>query len=454
MALKKLLTSLAIAMTSCLSLILPSTAQIEGTISQASARQFRVALPNFSANTPEARQLADQIVNIMRNDLSSTGLMDMLPPEAFIQKDLSVLVQPRFADWRVIQAEALGIGEVEIMPDGKMRVAFRLWNPAIEQEKLLSGQRGRQYVTTAENIRRVAHVLADDIYTSLTGDAGYFDTRIVFIAESGPKVDRKKRLAIMDQDGANAEFLTDGRFTVLTPRFSPTQQTITYMTYERGRPQVYLFDIETGRSESLGRFEGMTYAPRFSPDGRSVIMSQAVNGNSDLYIMDLVSRQRTRLTDHPAIDTSPSMSPDGSEIVFTSDRGGSPQLYVMNRDGSARNCPSGGRDVACRITFNRGNYSTPVWSPRGDLIAFTRQAGGRFYIGVIEPDGEGERLLTEAYLDEGPAWSPNGRVIIFFRETRPGAGPTLYTVDLTGRNLRQVQTPGDASDPAWSPPLR
>ncbi|MAT35918.1 MAG: Tol-Pal system beta propeller repeat protein TolB [Ponticaulis sp.] len=456
MAFRKLVFGLAAALTTCLGLSLPSSAQIEGTINTASARQFRVALPNFEGYSPEAQALADQIVSIMRNDLQSTGLFDLLPPESFIQKDLSVLVQPRFADWRIIQTEALGIGEVEIMPDGKMRVAFRLWDPATESEKMLSGQRGRQYVTTQENIRRVAHVLADDIYSSLTGDAGYFDTRIVFIAESGPKTDRRKRLAIMDQDGANAEHLTDGRYTVLTPRFSPSQQTITYMTYERGRPQVYLFDIETGRSESLGRFEGMTFAPRFSPDGGAVIMSQATNGNSDIYVMDLVSRQKTRLTDHPAIDTSPSMSPTGREIVFTSDRGGSPQLYVMNRDGSPRVCPNGNRDTACRITgfSDGGYYSTPVWSPRGDLIAFTKQAGGRFHIGVIQPDGRGERLLSEAYLDEGPAWSPNGRVIIFFREARPGAGPKLYTVDLTGRNLRQVQTPGDASDPAWSPPLR
>ncbi|MAP94863.1 MAG: Tol-Pal system beta propeller repeat protein TolB [Ponticaulis sp.] len=456
MGLNKLKFMMAAMGAACLSLVQPALAQIEGTITQGDAREFRVALPDFNADTPEARDLADQIVGIMRNDLRSTGLFDLLPPETFIQRDLSVVVQPRFADWRIIQTEALGIGEVEIMPDGKMRVAFRLWDTATEQEKLLSGQRGRQYVTTGENLRRVAHVLADDIYSSLTGDEGYFDTRIVFIAESGPKTERRKRLAIMDQDGANAEFLTDGRYTVLTPRFSPTDQTITYMTYENGRPQVYLFDIETGRSESLGRFEGMTYAPRFSTDGESVLFSQAANGNSDVYIMELVSRNKTRLTDHPAIDTSPSMSPDGRQIVFTSDRGGSPQLYVMNSDGSPRTCPTGNRDTACRITgfSDGGYYSTPVWSPRGDLIAFTKQSGGRFHIGVVQPDGRGERLLSQAYLDEGPAWSPNGRVIIFFREARPGAGPVLYTVDLTGRNLRQVQTPGDASDPAWSPPLR
>lgn len=455
MLLKKLIAGLSAAVLAGLAFGHSAQAQLEGTITTASDRNFRVALPDFDSTSPEAAELADQISLIIRNDLRSTGLITLIPPEAFLQNELDLMVQPRFADWRAIQAESLGIGRVDFLPDGRMNVQFRLWDTANEQIRMLDGRPGRQYATTPENLRRIAHVIADDIYEALTGDTGYFDTRIVFIAESGPKTARVKRLAIMDQDGANAEFLTNGRHTVLTPRFSPTDQTITYMTYENGRPQVYLFDISTGRSESLGRFEGMTYAPRFSTDGNAVIMSQATNGNSDIYIMDLNRQTRTRLTDHPAIDTSPSMSPDGDEIVFTSDRGGSPQLYVMNRDGSARICPNGNRDVACRITgFSGGGYySTPVWSPRGDLIAFTKQANGQFYIGVVEPDGEGERLLTQAYLDEGPAWSPNGRVIIFFRETAPGAEPAIFTIDLTGRNLRRVNTPGSASDPAWSPVL-
>ena len=460
---KHIMKSLGLAAMVALAPLGAAQAQIEGTITEASARQFRVAIPEFKADTPEARELADQIAAIIRNDLRSTGLFDLVDPSAYVETGLTVQIQPRFQDWRLIKTESLAVGEVEVMRNGEMRVAFRLWDTGKEEEHLFPDAegnlvfKGRQYQTTPENLRRVAHVLADDIYTSLTGDEGYFDTRIVFIAESGPKIDRTKRLAIMDQDGANAEFLTSGRHTVLTPRFSPNAQKITYMTYENGRPQVYLFDIENDRSESLGRFQGMTYAPRFSMDGNSVIMSQAINGNSDIYLMDLTTRQMTRLTDHPAIDTSPSMSPDGKQITFTSDRGGSPQIYVMNADGSPQVCPSTRkRDVACRISgFSGGGYySTPVWSPRGDYVAFTKQSGGRFYIGVIQPDGRGERLLSESYLDEGPAWSPNGRVIIFFREARPGAPPKLFTVDLTGRNLRQVPTPGDASDPAWSPPLR
>ncbi len=312
---------------------------------------------------------------------------------------------------------------------------------------------GRRFTTTPEDVRRIAHKIADAIYSRLTGEDGYFDTRIVYIAETGPKNARIKRLAIMDADGANVKYLTSGAFTVLTPRFSPEAQQITYMSYEGGIPRVYLYDLRRARQEVLGNFRSMTFAPRFSRDGNSVLLTQATNGNSDIYLMDLQTRQSRRLTDHPAIDTSPSMSPDGRQIVFNSDRGGSPQLYIMNTNGTPRTCPSGGRDVACRITFGSGRYSTPVWSPRGDLIAFTKQTRGRFHIGVIGIDGRGERLLTESYLDEGPDWSPNGRVITFFREPSPGASPTLWSVDLTGRNLRPLVTPTDASDPAWSPLL-
>lgn len=438
-------------------------AQITGTVQEGAAREFRVAIPEFSVDSDEARQYADQIAAIIRNDLRSTGLFDLLNPSSFVEQNLSVQLQPRFQDWRLIKAESLLVGELSQRGPDELVFSFRLWDTGKEEESLFPDsagnltRRGGQFRVTPDNVRRLAHVVADNIYTSLTGDPGYFDTRIVFVAESGPKTQRVKRLAIMDQDGANAEFLTSGRHTVLTPRFSPTSQQITYMTYESGRPQVYLFDIQNDRSETLGRFPGMTYAPRFSPDGKSVIMAQSIDGNSDIYLMDLTRRVTTRLTDHSAIDTSPSMSPDGQQITFTSDRGGAPQIYTMNTDGSAMMCPTTRtREVACRITgfTGGGRYSTPVWSPRGDYIAFTKQQSGKFYIGVIQPDGRGERLLTEAYLDEGPAWSPNGRVIIFFRESRPGAPPKLFTVDLTGRNLRQVQTPGDASDPAWSPPLR
>ncbi|WOR14822.1 Tol-Pal system beta propeller repeat protein TolB [Hyphomonas sp. FCG-A18] len=450
---KRLLSALALG----LSVLMPTAmAQLEVNIGSGNFQPTPIAIPDFEAVGVDP-EIARQISEVVRNDLESTGLFVVTPESAHIQKDLDIEVAPRFADWKIIKTDALAIGTVEqITRDGTvfLRGSVRLWDVFGEELMRLDGQPGKRFRTEPQDWRRIAHKISDAIYTRLTGESGYFDTRIVYIAETGPKNQRVKRLAIMDADGANNQYLTSGRFTVLTPRFSPEAQQITYMSYEGGMPRVYLYDLKRGRQEVLGNFTSMTFAPRFSRDGRSVLLTQAENGNSEVYIMDLVTRQTRRLTNHPAIDTSPSMSPDGQQIVFNSDRGGSPQLYIMNTDGSPRSCPSGGRDVACRITFGQGRYSTPVWSPRGDLIAFTKQTRGKFHIGVIGIDGDGERLLTESYLDEGPDWSPNGRVITFFRESGPGVPPKLMSVDLTGRNLRNLPTPTDASDPAWSPLLQ
>jgi TolB protein len=431
----------------------PASAQLRVRVDEGNFKPTPIAIPDFQVTGANA-DLAKQIVEVVRADLASTGLFDLQNPASFIQKDQNINAEPRFADWKIIRTEGLVIGAFEELPDGKVAVSFRLWDIYGGELMRINGEPGRRLTTTPENWRRIAHKIADSIYTRLTGEDPYFDTRIVYIAETGPKTERVKRLAIMDSDGANQQYLTSGRSIVLTPRFSPSAQEITYMSFEGGKPRVYLFNIETGRQELLGNFPGMTFAPRFSRDGQSVLLSQAQRGNTDIYVMNLRTRESSRLTDHPSIDTSPSMSPDGKSVVFNSDRGGSPQLYIMNTDGSQRACPSGGRDVACRITFGKGRYSTPVWSPRGDLIAFTKQEGGKFYIGVIGTDGKGERLLTEAYLDEGPDWSPNGRVIVYFREARAGASPQLWSVDLSGRNERRMATQTDASDPAWSPLLQ
>ncbi len=438
-----------------------ATAQLEVNIARGNLKPTPIAIPDFEIIGVDP-DIARQISDVIRADLTSTGLFTIVPEAAHIQRDLDIEVAPRFADWKIIKADALIIGSIEqIVRDGNplLRGSVRMWDVYGEELMRFEDSNGRQvsgrrFTTTPEDLRRIAHKISDAIYTRLTGETGYFDTRIVYIAETGSKLARIKRLAIMDADGANVQYLTSGKFTVLTPRFSPEAQQITYMSYEGGLPRVYLYDLRRGRQEVLANFRSMTFAPRFSRDGGSVLLTQAVDGNSDIHIRNLNTGETRRLTDHPAIDTSPSMSPDGREVVFNSDRGGSPQLYIMNADGSTRTCPSGGRDVACRITFGAGRYSTPVWSPRGDLIAFTKQTGGRFHIGVIGIDGSGERLLTESYLDEGPDWSPNGRVITFFRERAPGASPGLWSVDLTGRNLRRLPTPTDASDPAWSPLLR
>jgi len=411
-------------------------AEVTIDITRGTVEPLPIAIAPFKGGAPAQADIARQMTEVIVNDLRRSGLFAPLDPKAFIQTDLDDRVRPRFGDWRVINAQALVAGSVTAEADGKVAFRFVLWDVFAEQELRTEG-----YAVVPDGWRRVAHIIADDIYEKLTGESGYFDSRLVYVAESGPAKTRVKRLAIMDQDGANHKFLTNGESLVLTPRFSPTRQEITYMSYFNDTPRVYLFNLQTGRRELLGNFPGMTFAPRFSADGNAVIMSYAQEGNSEVALMDLRTRQSRRLTNNPAIDTSPSFSPDATQIVFNSDRGGTPQLYVMEADGSN----------VRRISFGQGRYMTPVWSPRGDWIAFTKQRQGQFYIGVMRPDGSGERLLTEAWLDEGPTWSPNGRVLMFFRQTAPSTPPKLFSVDLTGYNLREVVTPGDASDPAWSP---
>jgi TolB protein len=360
-----------------------------------------------------------------------------LDKNTFLEKGLTSSSSPSFANWTVLNAQALVTGTVTQETDGRLKAEFRLWD--VYAGKQMTGQ---QFFTAPKNWRRVAHIIADAIYERLTGEKGYFDTRIVYVDESGPKANRVKRLAIMDQDGANVRYLTDGRDLVLTPRFSPTRQEVTYMALEDGQPKVYLLNLESGRRSNVGQFPGMSFSSRFSPDGLSIVLSLQQAGDANIYRMDLRNGKITRLTNSASIDTSPTFSPDGRQIAFESDRGGRQQVYVMNSDGSN----------VRRISFGQGSYGTPVWSPRGDLIAFTKQYKGQFQIGVMKTDGSRERILADGYHNEGPTWAPNGRVLMFFRES-PGAGggPKLYSIDLTGRNEYQVPTPAFGSDPAWSP---
>jgi TolB protein len=407
-------------------------AQIEVNVNQGAIAPLPIAVPAFSGQTR-----GPDIAKVISDNLERSGLFAPVAPARFTETNLDVNVQPRFPAWKSTGAQALVNGQVTVESDGRLRVDFRLWDVFSEQQLL-----GLQFTSTPENWRRVAHKISDAVYERLTGEKGYFDTRVVFVAESGGRVGRVKRLAIMDQDGANPSYLTDGSYIVMTPRFSSTSQEITYMALRPTGASIYLFNIETGRQESLGQYPGLVFAPRFSPDGRRVAFSVERAGNSDIYVMDLRSRATNRITTDPSIDTSPSFSPDGSQIVFNSDRGGQPQLYVMNADGSN----------VRRISFGGGRYTTPVWSPRGDFIAFTKQTGGEFHIGVMRADGSDERLLTTSYLDEGPTWAPNGRVLMFFRDSS-GGSPRLWTVDVTGRILRPAPYAGSGSDPAWSPLL-
>lgn len=412
----------------------PAHALVEIDLSKANVEPLPIAITNFAGG-----EVATNITSVIEADLQSTGLFRSIEKAAFIDKVSGTAGVPRFEDWKVINAQALVTGTVTQEADGRLKAEFRLWDVFAGQQIV-----GQQFFTSPQNWRRVSHIVADAIYEALTGEKGYFDTRIVFVDEQGPKAKRIKRLAIMDQDGANARTLTKGSDLVLTPRFSPTRQEVTYMSFEGGNPRVYLLQIETGQRELVSNLPNMTFSPRFSPDGQKIILSLQQDANANIYAMDLGSRSMTRLTNTPAIDTAPSYAPDGSRVVFESDRGGRQQLYIMGADGSNQQ----------RISFGTGSYGTPVWSPKGDYIAFTKQAGGQFAIGVMKPDGSGERILTEGFHNEGPTWAPNGRVLMFFRETPGGdGGPALYSIDVTGYNERRIPTSGFASDPAWSPLL-
>ncbi len=397
------------------------------------------AIPAFIAETPNAAELADQIARVVAADLTGTGLFREIAREAHISTPTSFSNSVQYADWKAINAQAMISGAVSAGSDGRLVVKFRVFDVFAEAQL---GD-GLQFGGSTTSWRRMAHKVADAVYSRITGEGGYFDSRVVFVSEQGPKDNRLKRLAIMDYDGANLQYLTDSNTIVLAPRFSPDGSRVLYTSYETGQPQIYLLDVASvGRVALDTGGAAMSFAPRFSPDGQSVVFSLANGGNTDIYTMNLNGGNLRQLTSAPSIETGPSFSPDGSQIVFESDRSGTQQLYVMPASGGE----------ATRISFGQGRYSTPVWSPRGDLIAFTKQNKGRFHIGVMRTDGSDERLLTASFLEEGPSWSPNGRVIMFTRETQgPSGAPALYSVDISGRNLKRVPTPSAASDPAWGP---
>ena len=407
----------------------PVHAEIVINVDQGASQPVPIAIPTFEGGG----QAAD-IAGVVASDLAGSGLFRPLVNAASPSR-ANVETQPRFDDWKGVGAQGLLVGRASAS-DGRLSADFRLWD-VYAGEALI----GTEFTSTPANWRRVAHKIADAVYEKLTGQKGYFDTRVVFVAESGTKAKPVRRLEIMDQDGANPSYLTDGAALVFTPRFSANSQEITYMALRPTGATIYLLNIDTGRQETLGHFAGLVFAPRFSPDGRKVAFSVESNGNTDIYVMSLASHATTRLTSDPSIDTSPSFSPDGQRLVFNSDRGGSPQLYVMSIAGGEPR----------RISFGSGRYTTPVWSPDGKLVAFTKQEGGQFHIGVMRPDGSGERLLTSSYLDEGPTWAPNGRTLLFARDT--GSGSRLWTIDVSGAQLHPAAYSMPASDPAWSAPL-
>ncbi|MDE2445725.1 MAG: Tol-Pal system protein TolB [Alphaproteobacteria bacterium] len=411
---------------------------VTGTVTGGKIDPLPIAIAPFISG--DGSDIAATVAGVIANDLARSGYFNPLPPESYLERISNFDVQPQFNSWKQVKANDLVVGQVS-NAGGKTSIAFKLYD--VNTGQLVAGT---SFTASPKVARRIAHKIADMIYKSITGFDGYFDTRVVYVDESGPKNQRIKRLAIMDQDGFGARTLTNGKDILLTPRFSPNSQEITYASIGAEAARVYLFNLDTGQKEIVGDFPNMSFAPRFSPDGQQVIMSlQSEDGiYSNIFAMDLRSKRMRQITNVPAINTAPSYSPDGARITFESDRGGTQQVYVMNADGSNQQ----------RISFGKGRYSTPVWSPDGKYIAFTKQGEGKFGIGVMNPDGSGERILTEGFHNEGPTWSPNSRVIMFFRD-QPGeaGGPQLFSVDISGYNEQRVPTPEFSSDPAWSPLL-
>lgn len=417
----------------------PPREEVVGTLSQ---EETNIAIPPFA--TPEAvgtpagntSALGAQIAGIIASNLSGSGLYNPIGPAGLRTIGMGEVTAPAFGEWAAKSAENLIHGFVRVNPDNTLTVGCYLYDVSLKTELVRQG-----YVVGFREWRRAAHKCADSIYSRLSGESPFFDSRIAYIAETGPKNKRIKRLAIMDSDGANHRFITNGQSIVLTPRFSPDYKQILYLSYADKRPRIYIYDIEAGRSRLVTESANQTFSPRWSPDGKTILYSMAVGGNTDIYRVPVEGGTPQRLTTEPGIETGGSFSPDGKRIVFESDRSGKQQIYVMNTDGTGTQ----------RVSFGGGQYATPEWSPRGDLIAFTKIGGGQFRVGVMTPSGGGERLLTSSWQDEAPTWAPNGRVIQFFR-TNQGSGKTsVWQVDVTGSKERRISTPVDGSDPAWGP---
>lgn len=437
----KILSFFMLSISLCTSEIFAEDLRIK--INSGQLEPLPIAIANFTGLDAKSSEIGRQISDVITNNLVRSGQFKAVESAAFIAPPTSPSVRPDFSDWTPLGIKALISGSAKAINENQMEIEFRLWDVIAETDLV-----GLRLSVDSNSWRRVAHIISDEIFQRLSGDTGYFDTRIVYVAESGLQNERIKRLAIMDQDGENHQYLTDGSFLVLTPRFSPTSQEITYLAYYKNEPRVYIFNLETGQQELLGSFPGMTFAPRFAPSGDKIIMSLAERGVTDIYEMNLNTQEVRRLTNSSSIDTSPSYSPDSSKIVFNSDRGGTQQLYIMDKNGAK----------VKRISYGEGRYATPVWAPKGELIAFTKMFKNKFYIGVMAPDGSGERLLAEGYLVEGPTWAPNGRVLMYFKQDAPvdngkSSNVNLYKVDITGFREERILTPSDGSDPAWSPLL-
>ena len=402
-----------------------------------------IAIPAFAtdreratpANADGTGALGREIARVITANLRNNGLFKPVGPDSLPQPAFSAVRAPAYGAWSGQGAEMLVQGYVTARDDGRLVVGCYLYDVQLQQQLVREG-----WVVAAGDWRRAAHKCSDLIFSRLTGESPFFDSRIAYIAETGPKDRRVKRLAVMDSDGANHRFLTLGSATALTPRYSPDYSKILYLSYVDGNPRIYVYDIGSGKQTLVTENKNPTIAPRWSPDGKHILYSMGIAGNTDIYRIAATGGTAQKLTDNPGIDVGGSYSPDGRQIVFESDRSGSQQCYIMDADGKNQK----------RISFFGGRCATPEWSPRGDQIAFTRIAGD-FNVAVMNTSGGGVRVLTKGWQDEAPTWAPNGRIIQFFRTEKNSGRSGIWQVDLTGQNERRLPTPVDASDPAWGP---
>lgn len=390
--------------------------------------------PDTGSKANETLALAWQVTKLVETDLSQTSELMPLPPDQKDYYSYPEVTAPTFSKWRGVGAKALMTGFVQSRPDGRLTVGCYVYDVDKGRELARKG-----FVVVPADLRRAAHKCSALAYEAITGAPGMFDTRIAYVAETGPAETRVKRIALMDADGYNHRYLTPGGTTVLTPRLSPKAARIAYVSFEGGVPQVRILDVQSGEQRPLLSGNAMTFAPRFSPDGSKIVFSMMLGANSDIYVVGANGGLPQRLTTSPGIDTDPSFSPDGSKIVFESDRSGTQQLYIMDASGANQR----------RITFSVAAYSSPEWSPDGKQIAFTWRMADTRRIGIINVDGTGEKVLTSGPADESPAWAASSRELVFQRTDAAGR-PGIYRVSLDGSAPRKMTIPQDGSDPDWS----
>ena len=418
-------------------------APLEIDITKGVIEPIPIAITKFNYESVKEKILSNNIFEVISNDLNSSGLFRKISNKAFLQNEEEVFFQPLFKDWSLIDANLIISGKIKINGE-KLFVNIKLWD--VYREKLILSKKieGKNN----KNWRVLAHIVSNLIYERITGEKGYFDTRLVYIAEKKNANNITKKIAIMDYDGKNHEYLTNGQNLVITPRFSPDGKKIAYLSFSKKKPTVYLLDIITKKEKTLGDFSGMSFAPRFSPDGKKITFSLTKKGSSNIFVQDLNNNDIIQITKNRHINTSPSFSPDNKSLVFSSDRSGKQNLYIKKVDNNMR-------EKAKRISYGEGNYATPAWSPRGDYIAFTKTYRNEFYIGLIKQDGSGERIISKGYLTESPSWSPNGRTLVFNKITKKNNRliSSIFTIDITGNLEKKIVTPDEASDPDWGPSI-